>query len=62
MSLISAVRKDNGLKVVIPEHWLDHPVLGAAFKRRPSDPKAVSTKAATSTQAAPTKATTKKEN
>ena len=55
MPLIRALRKDNGQQVVIPEHWLTNPVLGAAFKRYA--PPTTTTKATT------TKATTtKKEN
>jgi hypothetical protein len=56
MPLIRALRKDNGQQVVIPEHWLNNPVLGAAFKRYA--PPTTTTKATT------TKATTttKKEN
>ena len=56
MPLIRALRKDNGQQVVIPEHWLTNPVLGAAFKRYApptTTPKATTTKATT---------TTKKEN
>ena len=55
MPLIRALRKDNGQQVVIPEHWLNNPVLGAAFKRYAptATTKATTTKATT---------TTKKEN
>lgn len=35
MALIAAYRKDNGTKVHIPEHWLDHPVLGKPFSKTP---------------------------
>ena len=57
MPLIRALRKDNGQQVVIPEHWLNNPVLGAAFKRYA--PPTTTTKA-TTTKATTT--TTKKEN
>lgn len=52
MPLIRALRKDDGRKVVIPEHWLDNPKSGAAFKRY----------TAPTPKATTTKATTKKEN
>lgn len=50
MPLIRATNK-AGESVVIPEHWLDNPILGAGFKRY-SKP--------TPTKAAPK--ATKKEN
>lgn len=33
MAQITAYRCDDGSKVRIPEHWLDHEVLGAPFTR-----------------------------
>lgn len=36
MPKITAVAKSTGRKVSIPEHWLDHPVLGKDFKLPPS--------------------------
>ena len=57
MPLIRALRKDNGQQVVIPEHWLNNPVLGAAFKRYA--PPTTTTTKATTTKAT---TTTKKEN
>lgn len=43
MAQITAYRRDSGAKVRIPEHWLDHKVLGAPYTRtRPATtPKAV---------------------
>ena len=46
MPLIFVTRKADKQLVRIPEHWLDHPRLGAAFKRRPSDPVSVAERAA----------------
>lgn len=35
MAKITAVNV-RGEKVAIPEHWIDHPVLGKGFRRPPS--------------------------
>lgn len=34
-NLIEAYRKDTGVKVTIPAHWLDHPRLGKPFAKTP---------------------------
>lgn len=46
--LITAYRNDNGRAVEIPEHWVDHPVLGASFSPTPPAyaPEATDTSAA----------------
>lgn len=62
MALVHAVRKSDGHIVRIPEHWLDNPVLGAAFKRRPSDPIAVAERAANRRKATTDPAKAEKEN
>lgn len=36
MAIIDAYRKDNGKKVRIPAHYLEHPVLGKPFAKTPS--------------------------
>lgn len=32
---VNAYDKDTGLKHRIPRHWLDHPTLGAPFRKTP---------------------------
>jgi hypothetical protein len=54
MPLIDAYRRDTGVKVKVPAHWLDHPTLGKPFARTPTQ-KARDTQAAAPTTA-PTKA------
>lgn len=39
MAQITAYRRDSGAKVRIPEHWLDHKVLGAPYSRTRPAPK-----------------------
>lgn len=36
MAKVKAYRKDTGEIVRVPEHFLDHPVLGAPFRKTPS--------------------------
>jgi len=31
--IVTVFRKDTGEKVRVPEHWLEHPTLGAPFSR-----------------------------
>lgn len=56
MALIRAYRTDTGDKVWIPEHWLEHPRLGAPFALTPqqkaADRAAGKSRPATKTQAA----------
>jgi hypothetical protein len=33
---VEVVATATGLKQHVPEHWVDHPVLGAPFKTKPS--------------------------
>lgn len=33
MSLVTVYRRDTGVKVRVPEHWLEHPRLGAPFSK-----------------------------
>ena len=40
MAFIEAVVKATGNKQRIPEHWLDHPTIGAQFRLPPSAAKA----------------------
>ena len=34
--LISVYRKDTGEKVLVPDHWMDHPTLSLPFRKTPS--------------------------
>ncbi len=36
MALINVYRKDNGAKVRVPAHWMDHPTLSKPFRKTPS--------------------------
>lgn len=44
--LVTAYRKDTGERVQIPEHWLEHPHLGAPYRKTPPSQPAGDTKAA----------------
>lgn len=33
--IVTAYRRDNGQRVRVPAHWLDHPVLGGSFSKTP---------------------------
>lgn len=59
MAFLTVYRKDNGEKVQVPEHWMDHKTLSKPFRKTPP-----STKTAEVTQKAPATAgtTTKKED
>lgn len=50
---VDAYRVDNSQKQTIPEHWLDHPVLGKNFTRTPRS-RAAAAKKATAKPAAET--------
>ncbi len=46
MALVNAADKKSGdiLPYLVPEHWIDHPVLGKNIKKLPSDKAAKATK------------------
>lgn len=35
MALVAAYRKRDGARVDVPEHWLNHPRLGADYTKTP---------------------------
>lgn len=57
MAFIEAVVKATGNKQRVPEHWLDHPTIGAQFRLPPSASKAEKSATAATTEA---KASSKK--
>ena len=54
MAFVAAFDKSTGRKHSVPEHWLDHPVLGKGLRKTPLTQKAEreAEKAATKTPAA----------
>lgn len=36
MAKVKVYRKDTGEIARVPEHWMEHPVLGAPFRKTPS--------------------------
>lgn len=35
MAKVNVYRKSDGKKVLVPEHWIGHPVLGKPFRKTP---------------------------
>lgn len=54
MALINAYRRDTGEKVLIPERWIGHRVLGKPFRKTPLQRAADDAATTTSADAAAT--------
>lgn len=48
MAFVAAYDKNTGRKHSVPEHWLDHPVLGQNLRKTPKQKSAESTPTAPS--------------
>ena len=59
MAFVAAYDKRTGVKHSVPEHWLDHPVLGRPFEKTPrqraAEKKASPADTTTKTPASPDK-------